>query len=311
MNKKISVILLITVFTIFFSCGTKSPSQTSEESETPDKAEREKPTRAELVMNALLLAYPDKIEKIEFRNDDWALLLRDTWYYFAGGRMLPEHRLEHLEEYRPLPFYPYPAELPPWTAPSDEDAARFSNWTASRRDNTVRRSSFLIDALWQAATRLETENNLARITFLGKRTRVHHEIVEKLASVETEIQNLAKTDSVIQTWINNIGTLEGWSWRDIADTQARSYHSYGLAVDLLPRSMGGRQTYWLWTSQYRDDWWNVPYKERYHPPDGVIKIFEEHGFVWGGKWAMFDTMHFEYRPEIMKLSELQSAAAAD
>jgi hypothetical protein len=28
-----------------------------------------------------------------------------------------------------------------------------------------------------------------------------------------------------------------------------------------------------------------------------VEIFERHGFIWGGKWGHFDTMHFEYRPE--------------
>ncbi|MDR1839603.1 MAG: M15 family metallopeptidase, partial [Treponema sp.] len=34
-------------------------------------------------------------------------------------------------------------------------------------------------------------------------------------------------------------------------------------------------------------------------PQKVIKIFETYGFIWGGKWLFFDTMHFEYRPEIL------------
>jgi hypothetical protein len=34
----------------------------------------------------------------------------------------------------------------------------------------------------------------------------------------------------------------------------------------------------------------------------VIKIFEEYGFIWGGNWALIDTMHFEYRPELLLLN---------
>ena len=30
-----------------------------------------------------------------------------------------------------------------------------------------------------------------------------------------------------------------------------------------------------------------------------LRFFEEHGFVWGGKWTPFDNIHFEYRPEIL------------
>ncbi len=30
-----------------------------------------------------------------------------------------------------------------------------------------------------------------------------------------------------------------------------------------------------------------------------IDIFERHGFIWGGRWYHFDTMRFEYRPELL------------
>ena len=31
----------------------------------------------------------------------------------------------------------------------------------------------------------------------------------------------------------------------------------------------------------------------------IVEIFERHGFIWGGKWSYYDTMHFEYRPELL------------
>ena len=31
----------------------------------------------------------------------------------------------------------------------------------------------------------------------------------------------------------------------------------------------------------------------------IVEIFERHGFIWGGKWYHYDTMHFEYRPELL------------
>ena len=30
----------------------------------------------------------------------------------------------------------------------------------------------------------------------------------------------------------------------------------------------------------------------------IVRIFEKHGFIWGGRWYHYDTMHFEYRPEL-------------
>jgi hypothetical protein len=34
-------------------------------------------------------------------------------------------------------------------------------------------------------------------------------------------------------------------------------------------------------------------------PHEIVDIFERHGFIWGGKWYHYDTMHFEYRPELL------------
>lgn len=34
-------------------------------------------------------------------------------------------------------------------------------------------------------------------------------------------------------------------------------------------------------------------------PQALIDIFEKHGFIWGGRWYHYDTMHFEYRSEII------------
>jgi len=262
------------------------------------------PTRAERIIKSLAQAYPDRIEKIEFRNDDWALFMNNKWYYFANGRILPEEMLIQIENYRPNQFYNYPADLPPWKELTPEEITRYNSWTANRSQNPPRRSSFFLDDLWQASNRVETEKRLVRITFLGKSTKVHHAIHDKLAKVESLIFTIAKNDPAVQTWINGLGNLEGYGWRNIAETQSRSFHSYGLAVDLLPRNMGNKQTYWLWTSQYRNDWYNVSYNERYHPPESVIKAFEVYGFIWGGKWPMFDTMHFEYRPEVILLNGL-------
>ena len=37
---------------------------------------------------------------------------------------------------------------------------------------------------------------------------------------------------------------------------------------------------------------------------GIQEIFEEEGFVWGGKWHLWDNMHFEYRPELILKSRV-------
>jgi len=312
MNKIFAITLFIIIFTNINSCGSKQAVQIIEP-DSPQQIQEETqphvPTRAERVMKALHLAYPDHVITAEFRNDDWAVLLRnekskETWYYYAEGRILPEEKKDNSSGYRPYQFYSYPEELPEWRAGTEEEISRYRSWTTNRRQSTASRSSYFLDDLFQAHDRESSNNAQAVIRFLGKSTKVHHLIKEKIALVETQILETAKTNEEVRTWASSINTLEGWGWRNIADTQTRSYHSYGLAVDLLPRNLRGKQTYWLWTSQHREDWWNVSYNERYHPPAAVIKIFEANGFIWGGKWPLYDTMHFEYRPEVLILNGL-------
>jgi hypothetical protein len=257
---------------------------------------------AEKIMKALASAYPRQIDRAEFRNGDWAIRLRETWYYYAGGKILPENLLESASAYSVQPFYSYQSELPTWKEPSPEEEARYREISNNRSKNPPRRSPHFFDDLLRVHNRDESYQRVKSFRFLGKQTLVHYLIMEELALVEEQILAIAKTDPQVQAWINGIGTVEAWNWRNIAETQSRSYHSYGLAIDLLPKSLGSKETYWLWAARKRTDWWNISYNGRFHPPAAIIKAFETYGFVWGGKWLFFDTMHFEYRPEILILS---------
>jgi hypothetical protein len=251
----------------------------------------------------LAAAYPGRISRVEFRGGDWALRLQDSWYYYAGGKLLPEALLEKAADYDPQPFYRYLAELPPWKEPDPEDAARFRAMTENRSQNPPRRSQHFFDDLWRAHNRAESYERVKSIRFFGSPVMVHYSIMEELALVEEQIREAAKTDPAVRQWAAGISTLDGWNWRSIADTHSRSFHAYGAAIDILPKSLGGKETYWLWAARTKPDWWNIPYSRRFHPPAGVIRAFESQGFIWGGKWLFFDTMHFEYRPEILLLNQ--------
>jgi hypothetical protein len=136
---------------------------------------------------------------------------------------------------------------------------------------------------------------------MGKNFDVHKELKDRLQKIDRLVKEAAKNDPEVQTFLNNIGSIGAWNWRNVALTVSRSFHSYGVALDILPKNLRGRATYWQWTGEKTPEWYKVPYTERYHPPPVVVKIFEQYGFCWGGKWMLFDTMHFEYRPEIMIL----------
>ncbi|MDR1956279.1 MAG: M15 family metallopeptidase [Treponema sp.] len=271
--------------------------------EHPPELVAEPPERAEVIMQALAAAYPDRIGPAVYRNGDWAVPIRGIYYYYAQGRLLPEELRNRASEYDPQPFYTYPAELPPWTPPGPEASARLKAQSDRRRLHPPKRSLHFYDALWRASTKEAAYERVKTIRFLGRNVLVHYAILEELALVEERIYAEARTSTQVRQWINTINSISGWNWRNIADTESRSFHAYGAALDLLPKS-SGLATYWLWTARTTGEWWTVPYEKRLHPPDAVIKAFEAYGFIWGGKWFFYDTMHFEYRPELLLLNNL-------
>lgn len=111
-------------------------------------------------------------------------------------------------------------------------------------------------------------------------------IADRLAAVSRELDELP--DEFLKYLIPNSGT---YNCRPIANTSRISAHGHGIAIDLNSE----QSDYWLWTKPDANGLY--PYKNRV--PFEIIAIFEKHGFVWGGKWYHYDTMHFEYRPELL------------
>ncbi len=80
-------------------------------------------------------------------------------------------------------------------------------------------------------------------------------------------------------------------WRPVRGAKRLSAHSYGMTIDI------GVKYSDYWRHQAKDENATVAYRNKY--PHEIVEIFEKHGFIWGGRWYHYDTMHFEYRPEIL------------
>ena len=271
------------------------------------------PSQAERIMKTLSAAYPERIGSAVLRDGDWAFLIGEKWFYYAEGRILPEERRNHFQEYRAMGFNNnYPAELPSWESTAEQRAERTRRYeedssprTGARQ--TVRRPMYFAEALWNISSRTEAREQQVDINFLGRRLTIHSGISQKMRLIGEIILEESGTNPEVRQWINSLGTVAGWNWRNVASSGSRSAHSYGISIDLLPANLRGQATYWFWESSRNPLWWNIPYTERYHPPDIVVRTFESFGFIWGGKWGNFDTMHFEYRPEAFILSNIPLA----
>ena len=137
---------------------------------------------------------------------------------------------------------------------------------------------------------------------------VNNLLIGALAAVEEDILEAATDNSSVATWIDELNITYSMIDREIAGSPTRSHHAWGMAVDLVPNSYERLNVYWRWSRVYDEEGWHrIPVERRWSPPQTVIEIFESHGFIWGGKWAHFDNIHFEYRPEILLYNRVISS----
>ncbi len=258
-------------------------------------------------VDALLRSYPGRFTRAEVREGEWAIEMDGQWYYWAQGRLLPEQLRADAETFISIRFYRY--DLGPFEPRVIDDAlagqlrARSSSASGEQGDSRMRFNGFL-DTLYGITSERTAEFTVVPTRFLGFRTRVHPMLVEPLERVERRIRVAMIDDDAVRGFVQGLAVVSGYNWRNIAGTLRRSYHSYGVAVDLVPTSYQGRWAYWLWAAQGGiDEWWDIPISARWHVPDLVVDAFEQEGFIWGGKWLSFDNLHFEYRPEAILMAQ--------
>jgi hypothetical protein len=253
-------------------------------------------------VRALAEAWPSRIAETAVRDGEWMLRVDGTWFAWANGRLLPEAERGRWEQFVSLSFYRYPLELPPLAVVDGQIAARLRERVRENERNPPRQSDAFLGLLLRAGDRADTEKRIAKVEVAGYTVSVHEDVASPLARVSDELAGLKASNPEVAAFLRGLAEMNGYNYRFVDGTRTRSYHSFGLAVDLIPRSYGGRHPYWRWAMEKEPDWWAVPYERRWMVPVPVVEAFERHGFVWGGKWLFFDTMHFEYRPEVLLLA---------
>jgi hypothetical protein len=141
-------------------------------------------------------------------------------------------------------------------------------------------------------TKTEVENNLVEIVWCPK--LVNQKIkVSSINGFDRIVKKLsAELDQhpEFKEYISNIGGT--FNWRKIAGTNRLSLHSFGMTIDINTRF----SNYWQWDCSCKNENEILKYKNKI--PEKLVIIFEKYKFIWGGKWQHYDTMHFEYRPEL-------------
>jgi hypothetical protein len=140
----------------------------------------------------------------------------------------------------------------------------------------------------------QVKNNLTEITWcpklVGQKIRVTkvNGVDKKLIQISKELDQHPE----LKKYLTNIGGT--FSWRNIKGTKRHSMHSFGMTIDINTVY----SDYWQWACNCTAEDAAIKYKNRI--PQIIIDTFEKYGFIWGGKWYHFDTMHFEYRPELIQ-----------
>jgi len=222
-------------------------------------------------MDRLIRAYPAFLRA----SDGDAVRLPDNtllpWDDGPNNKTF-QQKLDHasLADQMSIPYVAGPMTSPP---AANQDPGRFRNLAFFRKmyggdESAVRRN--LVPVTWNIGT-YKGEMPFTAVNGVDKAIAA---VVAELARLPADLHKFLVPPS------------GSFNWRAIAGTGELSPHAFGIAVDIN----SDLSDYWRWEP-------SLAWKSRI--PFEIVDIFERHHFIWGGKWYHFDTMHFEYRPELV------------
>jgi hypothetical protein len=226
-------------------------------------------------LDRLVAAYPDTIAG----HDGTFLTLKNgTRLRISDGRT--DKTFQELLESPDIDdmFYArYPAGVAPKQPDVNSDPGRV-------------RFAPLFAAMYGDCKQNEVVRNLRAVKWLPKhkggsvKVTAVNGVADALARVSRELDELP--GDLVKYLVPAAGT---YNCRTVAGSRAISMHAYGAAIDINTQ----RADYWRWAENRDAPRW------RNRIPIEIVRIFEKHGFIWGGAWYHYDTMHFEYRPELL------------
>ncbi len=132
------------------------------------------------------------------------------------------------------------------------------------------------------------QKNLVKVSWFGQQIPM-----TKINGVADTLQAIAQELSGKPHLAKYFAQSSSFYWRQVRGAKRQSAHSYGIAIDINVAN----STYWLWANKGKSETDQITYANKI--PMEIVKVFEKHGFIWGGRWYHYDTMHFEYRPELL------------
>ncbi len=263
-----------------------------------------------LFLKAIQTSYPDICGKLFFDSEvnDWCLKIRNENIYWAHGRLLRKKDIKKWKNWKPVISYSYPENIP---NPKDYTevllkSLEFNKLIKNRKKEPSPNYTFN-QIVYNGKNKSQIKKQLKKIRFLKRYIWVHKRIAPPLKKVEKNIYSVAAKDPAVRVFLKELGSAWGFNWRTIADSGKLSNHSWGTAIDILPGFYLRKKIYWFWEAERNKKWVKIMPSQRWSPPKAVIDAFETEGFIWGGKWELWDNMHFEYRPELIYIKNFMAS----
>ena len=232
----------------------------------------------ELAKKVLSKAYPLAFEGCETKNS--LLVFKFLGRSFSYDDHTPKGPDEVMEnpDLQDTLAQPYPLGAVSGPIPANSDPGRC-------------RLQPLLEALY-GSTDEEVRSYLVSIDFCGHKVPFNSRqgAAAALKEAGKDLDIIVRTNPSLRLYLEKLGG--SFNRRNIAGTDRLSAHGFGIAIDLNP----ALAHYWRWDSSSGD------YRPERFPLE-IVKALEKHGFIWGGKWSHYDSMHFEFRPELIILAK--------
>lgn len=217
----------------------------------------------------LIKVYPDFVKGYQ---NGYLLLADGSKLQYDDGRQKTFE--QKLDDGDPEDMFAFKYDRRSWTPEYLQDAGR------SRCEPLFKKM--------YGASAAEVRKKLISIPWFGEKvqfTKVNG-AADSLKAVAAEIAKHPE----LRSYLKSSGTF---LWRKVRGANRQSAHSYGITIDIGV----AKSDYWLWKNPGKSETDRIVYANRF--PKELVLIFEKHGFIWGGRWYHYDTMHFEFRPEIL------------
>ena len=281
MMKRIPIILLCTLIILNFPITKVSASNfinNENISLFADEILNKPDYKTSMIQNLLILmiAYPEYITDILCENDNIYIVMKSgkKFIYDDKKNKTPEEKLNNPDIHDMMEEM-YPLTKTNEIMPKDFNPGR------------IRHYGLLNEVYGNSQSAIE--KNLCTLKYGYTNYQFNSKNAANKAHENTmkELVPLSKEDNKIAAILYPASGT--YNYRLISGTGRLSPHAYCITIDLK----SDKRDYWKWSPVEKGKSRLLEY------PDELVSAFENHNFVWGGKWGYFDILHFEYRPEII------------